>query len=154
EENNGLSLRDQLGERLGQAAALLEGDAIGDPVTVAVLQGDLGELLRNLGYPKQALELLTKARQTIEAHLGPDDPTTLVILNRLALAYKATGHNDKALPLFEQVLEKSAKLRPEHLDTLTYMNNLATAYLAARRFDKAVPLAESVVEKQKALLGL
>jgi serine/threonine protein kinase/tetratricopeptide (TPR) repeat protein len=154
EEKGGLSLRAQLGERLGRAAALLEGDAIDDPVTAAVLQGDLGELLRNLGYPKQALELLTKARPTIEAHFNPDDPTTLVTLNRLALAYKATGQLDKALPLFEQVLERSARLRPDHLDTLTYMNNLATAYLAARRFDKAVPLAELAVEKQQALLGL
>jgi non-specific serine/threonine protein kinase/serine/threonine-protein kinase len=155
EEKEGLPLRAQLGERLDRAAELLEGEAVGEPLAVARLQMVLGETERSLGFAERAIALQTKARQTLEAKLGPDHPDTLQSMNNLAEAYHDAGHlDDLALPLYEQTLEKrKAKLGPDHPDTLQSMNNLADAYYDAGQLDKAVPLFEQTLEKQKAKLG-
>jgi tetratricopeptide (TPR) repeat protein/tRNA A-37 threonylcarbamoyl transferase component Bud32 len=155
EEKGGPALRVQLGERLNQAAAQLEGEAVGDPLTVARLQLALGSSQRGLGYPHQAVALLEKARQTFQDHLGPDDPETLNSMHNLARAYEAAGQSDLALPLYEETLAKrTATLGPDHVDTLHSMNNVANAYWAAGRLDRAVPLYEQTLAKREALLGL
>ena len=66
-----------MGERLDQATAQIEGEAIGDPLTVARMQLTLGESQLGLGYPEKAIALFTKARATFTAQLGPDHPDTL-----------------------------------------------------------------------------
>jgi hypothetical protein len=46
---------------------MLEGDAVGDPVTVAKLQMTLGQTLASLGFPGKAAAVLEKCRPTKEA---------------------------------------------------------------------------------------
>src|SRR5262249_20655600 len=126
EEKDEKLLPVQLGERLDQATAQIEGEAIGDPLTVARMQMTLGNSLRGLGYTEKATALFTKARATFSARLGPDHPDTLATMNDLAGAYRDVSMYDRALPLFEDTLALSkAKLGPDHLDTLRYMFNLA-----------------------------
>src|SRR5262249_46005332 len=55
EEKEGKPLRALLGDRLDRAAKELQGDAVGDPLTVAKLQMRLGESQRGLGYPEKAI---------------------------------------------------------------------------------------------------
>src|SRR5262249_23543914 len=50
EEKEGRPLRAILGERLDQAAAALEGEAVGDPLVVARLQERLGRTYLGLGH--------------------------------------------------------------------------------------------------------
>ena len=115
-----------LGERLDQATAQIEGEAIGDPLAVARMQMTLGDSQLGLGYPEKAVALFTKARATFTAQLGPDHPDTLWSMNNLAFGYQAAGKLDRALPLFEETLAlRKAKLGPDHPDTLASMNNLA-----------------------------
>src|SRR5262249_39371380 len=117
-----------LGNRLGKAAELLGGGAIGDPLGGGRMQMILGSSLYGLGHAKEAIQLHEKARRTLEALVGPDDPRTLSNANQLALVLSADGQSDKALPLFERTLEKRrAVLGPNHRDTLQSMNNLAVA---------------------------
>jgi tetratricopeptide (TPR) repeat protein len=154
EEKEGLPLRAQLGKRLDEAASLLEGDAVGDPLVVARLQMDLGEAQRNLGYPERAIALQTKARQTCANLLGPDHADTLTCMAHLAAAYRDAGQLDKALPLLEEALQKSqAKLGPDHPDTLDTMDTLALAYQEAGQLDKALPLFKQALEGMKVQLG-
>ena len=84
EEKDGKPLVARLAERLDAATAQIEGEAIGDPLTVARMQTTLGESQLGLGYPDKAITLLTKARATFTAKLGPDHLTTLVSMNKLA----------------------------------------------------------------------
>src|SRR5262249_46292367 len=119
EAKGGEPLLAQLGQRLDQAAELLEGEAVGDPEAVARLQLALGRAQLNLGYAERAIALFTKARQVFEAKLGADHPDTLTSMNNLAVAYWAAGQRDLALPLYLEALEKStAKLRADHPGTL------------------------------------
>ena len=92
----------------------LEGEAIGDPLAVARMQMTLGESQLGLGYPEKAIHLLSKARTTFTAQLGPDHPDTLASMTNLAGGYQDAGKLDLALPLFEETLKRrKAKLGPE-----------------------------------------
>jgi tetratricopeptide (TPR) repeat protein len=75
-------------------------------------------------------------------------------MSNLALAYWTAGQRDKALPLFEQALERfQEKLGPDHPDTLTSLSNLAKAYEAAGQRDKVLGLFEQALAKRQAKLG-
>jgi serine/threonine protein kinase/tetratricopeptide (TPR) repeat protein len=137
-------LRAILGERLAKAAAQLEGEAIGDPTVVAMLQMPLGRSLVNLGLPDPAVTILEKARATLEAALGPEHEMTLTAANDLGTAYWAAGKNDLAQPIFEATLRvRVARLGPEHRETLTSMNNVALALQVAGKPEQALPLLET-----------
>jgi hypothetical protein len=154
EAQAGLTLQEQLGQHLQRAAQLLEGTAVGDPLTVAHLQVQLGEAQLNLDYADQAVALFTKARRVFEAQLGADHPDTLSCMNNLGLAYQALGQWDKAVPLLEETVRKKQAVQgADHADTLTSMNNLAMAYHAAGQWQKALRLYEETVPKMKATLG-
>ncbi len=153
-EKEGKPLQALLGERLDQATAQLNGEAVGDPLTVAKLQMTLGESQLYLGYPDKAIALFTRARQTYAARLGPDAAETLESMNNLAAAYLSAGKPDLARPLLEETLKlMKAKLGPDHPDTLTSMNNLAAAYQTAGKLDLALPLLEETLKLMKAKLG-
>jgi eukaryotic-like serine/threonine-protein kinase len=147
EEKDGKPLAARLGERLDQATAQIEGEAIGDPLTVARMQLTLGQSQLGLGYPEKAITLLTKARATFTAQLGPDHPDTLESMNELAEGYRAAGEFDHALPLFEETLALfKSKLGPDHSYTLASMDNLASCYWSAKRFDRSIPLLEECLK--------
>ena len=64
------------GERLDQATAQIEGEAIGDPLAVARMQHDPRRVAScGLGYPEKAIALFTKARATLPPGSAPTTPT-------------------------------------------------------------------------------
>ena len=107
----------------------------------------------SLGMSQLALGLADSVTQACEA-LGPDHPDTLASRNSLAGAYRASGRLDKAIALYEQILEDSIRiLGPDHPSTLTSRFNLASAYRAAGRLEEAIPLYEQVVAGRSRVLG-
>ncbi len=153
-ENADKPLSALLGERLDQATAQIEGEAIGDPLAVARMQMTLGISQRGLGYAEKAIALLAKARATLIARLGPDHPDTLASMNNLAGVYRLTHQLDRALPLFVETLAlQKSKLGPDHPDTLQSMNDLAIAYEYVRQRDRALALNEETLALRKAKLG-
>jgi serine/threonine protein kinase/tetratricopeptide (TPR) repeat protein len=154
EERQGKPLRTLLGERLQDAGKQLEAEAVGDPVTVARLQNTMAASLSALGYPKPAVDLLTKARATFMSHLGPNDLEALSSANNLAHAYEATGRADLAAPLLEQTVA-ACKTTPglNHSFTLMTMNNLAHVYQNMGKLDQALQLYEQTAAGSKTALG-
>jgi serine/threonine protein kinase len=154
EEKGGPTLKEQLVGRLDQAAAQLQAEAIGDAVTVAQLQIELGMTYLWLGEGPKAVALLEKVRQTLQAELGPDHPETLACMNHLAAAYREAGQSTLALPLFEETLKlRKAKLGLDHPDVLDSMNGLAMAYLNAGQPKLVIPMLEEALKRHKARLG-
>jgi hypothetical protein len=154
ETKDGPTLTKQLAQRLDGAAALLEGEAVGDPLVVAHLQMALGHTLLSLGKPTSAATLYAKARRTFEQVRGPDHLDTLTSINHLASAYRETGELDLAIALHVEALEKQrVRLGADHPDTLKTMNDLAVAYQSANKHDLALPLYVHTLEKQKARFG-
>ena len=144
----------RLGDRLDQATAQIEGDAIGDPLAVAKMQLTLGLSQLGLGFPEKAIGLFTKARATFTIKHGPDHPDTLTSMNNLAEGYRDAGKLDEAQSLHGETLAlRKAKLGLNHPDTLTSMNNLAVIYGANGKLDRALPLFEETLALRKSKLG-
>ena len=95
EEQEGRPLRAILGERLNQAAAELQGEAVGDRLVMAQLQDRLGQTYLALGHAAKAEALFDKAVRTRQDHLGADHPFTLGSKHNQALASDATGKWDQ-----------------------------------------------------------
>ncbi len=154
EEKEGRPLRAILGDRLARAAALLEGEGVGDPLTVAGLQDRLGRSLLGLGLAPEAVPLFEKAWATREALRGSDDPEALDSLGHLARAHRAAGRLDRAMPLLEEAFRlRAARSGPDDPGTITAMGDLAGGHREAGRLDLAVPLFEEVLRRRRALLG-
>ena len=154
EQTEGVSLRRLLGKRLHQAAAQLDGAAVGDAVVVARLQNVLGRSLFGLGQYAQAVTILERAVATQEKLLGPDHPETLQSRNNLAACYHVAGQWQRALPLLEQTLPRlEAVLGPDHTDTLSAMNNLADLYRSVGRTEQALKLFRTTLARRQGSLG-
>jgi serine/threonine protein kinase len=154
EEKEGRPLRAILGERLDQAAAALEGEAVGDPLVVARLQDRLGQTYLGLGHAAKAESLFTKALATRKAELGADHPDALDSMHNQALAYLAAGELPQAIERFEQLRDAQLKrLGAGHPDTLATQNYLGVAYRLAKRPAEAVALLELVRDARAKQLG-
>jgi eukaryotic-like serine/threonine-protein kinase len=152
--NETLPLANRLGKQLDLAAAQLEGEAIADPLGVATMQSDLGWSMNGLGYPKQAIALLSKAMATFTERLGPDNLDTLTNMSRLALAYQSGGEFERAVKLSEQYLVLAKKkFGLGERETIYAMANLADALKHAGRYDQALPLFEQSLELARQKLG-
>ena len=107
----------------------------------------------SLGMSQLALGLTDSVTQACDA-LGPDHPDTLTLRNSLAGAYRDAGRLDKAITLYEQILEDSINvLGPDHPSTLASRYNLAGAYRASSRLDEAIILYEQVFSGRSRVLG-
>ena len=154
EDIEGRPLRAVLGDRLDQAAALLDGEAIGDALVVARLQDRLAQTYLGLGLGRGAEALFAKAAATREARLGAEDPLTLGSKHNLALASEATGNGDQAIYLLQQVRDaRTTVLGAEHRDTLSTINELAKVYNRVGKPNMAVPLLEQVRDGRIRQLG-
>ncbi len=154
EEQEGRPLRAILGERLDQAAADLQGEAVGDRLVVAQLQDRLGQTYLGLGHAAKAEALFEQAVRTRQDHLGADHPLTLGSKHNQALAFEATGKWDQAIDLFQQVRDaRTTVLGADHRDTLSTVNQLARVYNRVGKPNTAVPLLEQVRDGHIRQLG-
>jgi tetratricopeptide (TPR) repeat protein len=81
----------------------------------------------------------------------PDHPNTLIIMDKLAQNYQATGRLSDAIPLFQQAITGlTAKFGVDHPDTLIAMNNLAAAWWRAGRTDLSIPIFEKTLKLREA----
>ena len=107
----------------------------------------------SLGMSQPALCLTDSVTRACDA-LGPHHPDTLASRNNLAGTYRDAGRLDKAIALYEQILEDSIRvLGLDHPSTLTSRFNLAGTYRASGRLDEAILLYEQVVTGRSRVLG-
>jgi len=154
EENGGKPLRAVLGERLTQAAASPELDAIGDPLTVATMQHILGSSLTGLGNTSDAITLLARSYETRKAQIGANHPDTLSTRNNLAIAYMTAGRPAEAVPILEANLAASEEiLGLDDTETLHRRDNLASAYYKVGRTSDALKIDEATLKLRKSKLS-
>jgi serine/threonine protein kinase len=154
EEDQGKPLRAQLGERLEQAAAQLDAEAVGDPLAVARLQHTLGTSQRMLGHYAKAVGPLEKASQTRSALLGPDHQDTLRTTGEWAAALAFSGQLAKSLEIHEQVwARQKSTLGPDHPDALETEFKLAMGYWNTGHREKGLKMLERAHDKSQQVLG-
>ena len=107
----------------------------------------------SLGMSQLALCLTDSVTRACDV-LGPHHPDTLTSRNSLAGSYRDAGRLDKAISLYEQILEDSIRvLGLDHPRTLTSRFDLAGAYRASGRLEEAITLYEQVVAGRSRVLG-
>lgn len=124
------------------------------PETLAFVQNQIAHFHDSQGQYEKALILLKSAVAISQSTLGPDHPSTAMVLGGLAYAYWRQGRHSEALPLEQQVLEiAEGALGRDHPSTAAALNNLATTYGALGEHDKALPLQERALQISEAALG-
>ncbi|HTK77384.1 MAG TPA: serine/threonine-protein kinase [Gemmataceae bacterium] len=153
EQAEGRPLRALLGDRLREAAVKLDGEAVGDPLTVARLQRLLGDALYGLGDAEKAIPLFVKARATFTERRGADHLDTIQTMDHLALAYTALGRSKEALALHLEATGLAKAKYPDSQATLSVMHNLAWDYYSAGKSELAIPLLEETLKRRQVTLG-
>ena len=152
EEKGGREVK--VADVLDRAAEKLETELTDQPERRAMLQSTLGQTYYDLGLYPQAIRLQEQVRDYILAAHGPEHPSTLSAMSRLADSYRAVVRRDEAIKMHEQVLKLSHKmLGPEHPSTLSAMTSLSGSYHFAGRVGEALKLQEEVLPLYRKVLG-
>lgn len=120
------------------------------PDQEAMLAGCLsnaGELLLNMGHPKEAVPTLEEAQRLMERALGPEHEDVATVLNNLAGAYHATGQVMRAMQLQARVVQiRQFRLGGRHPLVGQAMSNMGAFYLSLGHSAEALPLLQRAVE--------
>ena len=153
---NGEQRRDETHRLIEQLLSITSQDYSHSLFSEPRVSSKLAETLHDatsLGMSQLALCLTDSVTQACEA-LGPDHPDTLASRNSLAGSYRDAGRLDKAIALYEQILEDSIRvLGLDHPRTLTSRFDLAGAYRASGRLEEAITLYEQVFSGRSRVLG-
>jgi hypothetical protein len=140
----------KLADAVKAALAFVNKSFTDQPLIEARLRMTLGQSFWHLGQAQIAAAQFEACRTLCTAHLGPDDPTTLLAMTRLANSYDDLGRHNEALKLNEETVAlKKLKLGEDHPDTLGSMNNLALSYRRLGRIADALKLHEETLALQK-----
>ncbi len=117
----------------------------GDP-KIALLQNDLGLVLKHLGEYEQAIEYYEKALTSDLKTYGSEHPKVAIRWNNLGSAWKALGQYEKAIEYYEKALTSDLKTYgSEHPDVAIDWNNLGMAWKALGQYEKAIEYYEKAL---------
>ncbi|MCC7169279.1 MAG: serine/threonine protein kinase [Planctomycetes bacterium] len=147
------SRADDVGDTIDELIAVT--DAVhGHESASAIMAAGLKSQWQMTRDPALAIQPLDELIERASRAYGEFHNTTLVLRNDLAFAMYATGRNDEATALFEELLH----LREEHsgptdLQTLTVRGNLAELYLQQGRTDLAEQYSRTCYDHHVATNG-
>jgi eukaryotic-like serine/threonine-protein kinase len=153
-QERGLGYEITLREAIDAAESSIATGFAGQPTVEASIRSTLGATYLRLGDFELAARQHERAVALRSEALGPDHSDTLVAMDHLANAYRATGRALEAIPILEKVLPGCLKtLGPDHRHTLAATGDLALAYQSAGRITQAIPLFERAVGVAQKSLG-
>jgi tetratricopeptide (TPR) repeat protein len=114
-----------------------------------------GTSLMEAGNYTSAIEPLRRALELTEQALGADHANLALLLNDLALAYRAAGRYSDAEPLYRRALNISEHAYgAEHPEVAQILNNLAGLYHYGGRYADAEPLYWRTLRIWEKTIGL
>ncbi len=151
---DGEPLQAVLARRLADTAKHFDGNAVGDPLTVAGMRFRLGECLAGLGYPHEAIPLFEKCATAYNRHLGSTNPRTFDAQDRLAGALQRARRGGEAINLYADILaRKTAAFGPIDPSTLRSRHSHAVCLLNVGRVPQAMPLLADTLDAMRTHLG-
>ncbi|VAX42874.1 Serine/threonine protein kinase PrkC, regulator of stationary phase [hydrothermal vent metagenome] len=135
--------------------ALVAAEALDEPhpSLLAILRGNLGEVLAMQGKTDEAAGLLRGSVEALEQDKGADHPNAARARLRLGLLLKQTGKPDQAEVEFRRAVEVlEATLEPTHNDLLAARLYLATLLDETDRAEEARPLYADIVASAEVAL--
>jgi len=133
-------------------AKLDEGVFKDQPLTELLVRYRLGNLIKELGYPKKAIPHLERV-QEIYVEQGepslPKLPSLHLIMNYLGLAYSSSGELEKAESLFQTIVQEKEKTNHIHTDLYPWSKLvLAGIYQRKGQYEKAERIYSEVSHPQ------
>jgi eukaryotic-like serine/threonine-protein kinase len=107
----------------------------------------------NQGRFKDAVALLQRARQIVNATRAPDDIQTLETNNDLAVSLAMAGHPVEAVPILRSNVDHRRRLDARNPQLATALSNLGGTLVTLGRFSEAEPLVREAIELGTELLG-
>jgi tetratricopeptide (TPR) repeat protein len=128
-------------------------DVVDGAMSASLLER-LGQCHESLGQYASAETSHRKASSLRKEMLGPEHPSTLTSMSRLASVLNLQGKYEEAEAINRQVLECRKKvLGPEHPSTLISMGNLASVLDRQGKYEEAEAIHQQVLECRKKVLG-
>lgn len=150
---SGRPLQAVLADRITGAMERLQGDATGDPLTLAKLQTSFGTSLAGLGQSKKAVELLERALEIRTRALGADAPLTLTSANNLAKALADSQEYARAEALARDVIRRAGDDVEKCKRKLVAMRALPTLLFRQGKQSEAIAMGRECVEATRAFDG-
>ncbi|KAL7271065.1 hypothetical protein RUND412_006204 [Rhizina undulata] len=115
----------------------------------------IGSAYQSLGYHKQAEELYETALAGYEKVLGKNHPTTLDIVNDMAIVFQSQGRYIDALEWYRRSLAGCEEtLGDGHVSTLSTVNNIALVMDSQGWYDEALLWYRRALEGKEKALGV
>ncbi|EHQ26995.1 CHAT domain-containing tetratricopeptide repeat protein [Mucilaginibacter paludis] len=120
-----------------------------DPSPYLSVQNNLGGLYYKLSNYKKAAEIFTGVKEKFES-LQIVNNDYVDVLGNLAVCFSESGQTDKAIPLFDKVIELSRNLNDDELYANT-ISDKASCYAQQKQFDNAITLLKEALTIRKNL---
>lgn len=141
-------------EHFELASAIYEASPGADPVDLATMQHNLGDLYRQTGEAARAEALLRAAIERRRVLLGERHPELGNSYSSLGVLLLGQRRFDEAIPFLQQTLEIDREaLGEDHLYVAYDLDNLGGALCRADRCAEAVPLHEQAYRLKVAAVG-
>jgi tetratricopeptide (TPR) repeat protein len=132
---------------------LLKYSADWSSVKLSDLQ-NIGSLNEAVGRIAQATKLYQRVLETNERARGPEDMSTIIIVNKLGNLYLDQEQISKAENMYRRALEGMEKCRgPKAISTLMIVNNLGILYEKQGRLSEAEIMYQRALDGKEKILG-
>jgi serine/threonine protein kinase len=140
-------------QALRRASETVEQRFAGQPLVRAAIWHTLASSFWSVGEPRAGIELMERSVALRREHAGATNQETIGAMNGLAVFYRATRQEAKALSMYEQVLHiREATLGSNHVDALAVVFDIAETHYSAGRLAEAERLHERTLELRRAQL--
>jgi eukaryotic-like serine/threonine-protein kinase len=124
------------------------------PLVEAALRQMMGQVLSEVGEPRQALDNLVKAREVQSRELAEDDPQLLLTSYMCGRVLYTMNRFAEAEPILTRTLALHRRAgRGEHLDTLVVMRWTGVIYASLGRYTEGERLLQQAIEGVSRLPG-
>ena len=148
-DNREITMREVL-----DVAAEKVGDRFAEqPMVEVSIRSTLAQTYLRLGLTKNAEPHRRRAVELMTAHLGEDDPETILAVSNLTTNLMEQSRFDEAIGLIAENLEQMRGKPELETEVLRSKGNLAAAYLELGRYAEAAPILAETLEAKRAELG-
>jgi len=137
-----------------QAAELAVVRAGDDLRQRALLEHNLGSVLKIQGKYEEALALHQAALELLQQRLGPDDPELLITRNSIGVVLMLLGRYPEALRTYRETLALSRRIMgPEHPWVAGILINIGNVHLRTGDYGEAIRVLETALAIQEKTIG-
>jgi tetratricopeptide (TPR) repeat protein len=141
-------------EKILESTAKTLAEVVGkENAELVTIRSNLALIYARQGRLTAAEKLLEELQQEITNTVGISHPDSIFLLGNLAVTSHDIGKKDRAIVIYQQILQRSDVIGANHPYLLTVKANLASALINDRRYQESAKLLDDALEKQTSIYG-